>query len=321
MKHNEKDLPHSVPPPPLVSIVTPSLNMAKYLPETIESVLSQDYPRIEYIVMDGGSTDGTLELLPAYVDRLRFTSAKDKGPADAIHRGFQAARGEIFAWLNADDTYLPGAVRTAVAYLQAHPQIDVVYGEGYWIDEAGAPIRRYPTLPFDRRVLERDCPVCQPASFFRASAYQRCALDPDVNPSFDYDLWIRMTQHGFRFASIPEYLANSRLHGGAITIRERGKVFHSSMGLLKRHYGYVPLPWVFGYAAYLMDGRDQCLQPLKPSLGKYLASLPLGLRLNPRRPFRFFAEWISAPFAGIWRRLRTGTLRGLAHDGKRREWF
>lgn len=242
MRHNEKDLPHSVPQPPLVSIVTPSLNMAKYLPETIESVLSQDYPRIEYIVMDGGSTDGTLELLPAYGDRLLFTSGKDKGPADAIHRGFQAARGKIFAWLNADDTYLPGAVRTAVAYIQAHPQIDVVYGEGYWIDEYGALIRRYPTLPFDPRVLERDCFICQPASFFRASAYQRCGLDPDVNPSFDYDLWIRMTQRGLRFASIPDYLPNSRLHGGAITIRERGKVFHSSLGLLKRHYGYVPLP-------------------------------------------------------------------------------
>ena len=308
MRHNEKDLSYSVPQPPLVSIVTPSLNMAKYLPETIESVLSQDYPRIEYIVMAGGSTDSTLELLPAYGDRLLFSSVKDKGPADAIHRGFQAARGQIFAWLNADDTYLPGAVRTAVAYLQTHPQIDVVYGEGYWIDEHGALIRRYPTLPFDPRVLERDCFICQPASFFRASAYQRCGLDPDVNPSFDYDLWIRMAQRGIRFASIPDYLANSRLHGGAITIRDRGKVFDSSMGLLKRHYGYVPFPWVFGYAAYRIDGRDQCFQPLNPSLGKYLASLPLGLRLNPRRPFRFFAEWLSAPFAGIWRRLRFGRL-------------
>ena len=287
--------------------------MAKYLPETIESVLSQDYPRIEYIVMDGGSTDGTLELLPAYGDRLRFTSGKDKGPADAIHRGFQAAHGEIFAWLNADDTYLPGAVRTAVAYFQAHPQIDVVYGEGYWIDEHGAPARRYPTLPFDPKVLERDCFICQPASFFRASAYRRCGLDPDVDPSFDYDLWIRMTQRGLRFAFIPDYLANSRIHAGALTIRRREKVFHSSMGLLKRHYGYVPFPWVFGYAAYRIDGRDQCFDPLQPSLGKYLASLPLGLRLNPRRPFRFLAEWISAPFAGIWRRLRAGTLRGQAY--------
>lgn len=293
--------------------------MARYLPETIESVLSQDYQPVEYIVMDGGSTDGTLELLSAYGDRLRFTSAKDKGPADAIHQGFQAARGQIFAWLNADDTYLPGAVRTAVVYLQTHPEIDVVYGEGYWIDEHGALIRRYPTLPFDPRQLERDCFICQPASFFRASAYLRCGLDPDVSPSFDYDLWIRMTKRGLRFASIPDYLANSRLHRGALTIRQRGNVFHSSMGLLKRHYGYVPFPWVFGYAAYRSDGRDQCFQPLVPSLGKYLASLALGLRLNPHRPFRFFAEWISAPFARIWRRPRPGTNRGVALDAAHRQ--
>ena len=115
--------------PPLVSIVTPSYNMARHLPATIESVLSQDYPRIEYIVVDGGSTDGSLEILERHRDRLRWFTGKDKGPSDAAHRGFLEARGEIFAWLNADDIYLPGAVRTAVEYLAAHPDIDVVYGE------------------------------------------------------------------------------------------------------------------------------------------------------------------------------------------------
>jgi glycosyltransferase involved in cell wall biosynthesis len=256
--------------------------------------------------MDGGSTDGTLEILQSYGDRLRYSSAKDKGPADAIHRGLLTTRGEILAWLNADDTLLPGAVRTAVAYLQAHPEIDIVYGEGYWVDEQGAQIRRYPSLPFDSRVLERDCFICQPASFFRASAYRRCGLDPDVFPSFDYDLWIRMALRGLRFAFIPGFLANSRIHGAAVTLREREKVFESSIGLLKRHYGYVPLSWVFGYAAYRIDGRDQFFRPLKPSLGKYFASLPLGLRLNAQRRPRFLAEWASAPFRGIWRRLRGG---------------
>ena len=93
-------------------------------------MLSQDYPRIEYIVVDGGSTDGSLEILERYQDRLRWFTGKDKGPSDAAHRGFLEARGEVFAWLNADDIYLPGAVRTGVEYLAAHPDIDVVYGEG-----------------------------------------------------------------------------------------------------------------------------------------------------------------------------------------------
>jgi glycosyltransferase involved in cell wall biosynthesis len=290
------------PEPPLVSIVTPLYNMAQHLPATIESVLSQNYPRIEYIVVDGGSTDGSLEILERYQDRLRWFTGKDKGPSDAAHRGFVEARGEVLAWLNADDVYLPGAVRTGVEYLATHPDVDVVYGEASWIDDKGAVIRRYPTLPFDPKVLERDCFICQPAAFIRASSYKRCGLDPDINASFDYDLWIRMAKHNFRFASIPEYLAGSRMHGGAKTFYQRADVFHASMRLLKRHYGYIPFPWIFGYTAYRMDRRDQFFQPLEPSLLKYLASLPVGLWLNPAKPFRVLGEWLCAPVAYFRRR-------------------
>lgn len=286
---------------PLVTIVTPSYNSARYLPETIASVLSQDYSRIEYIVVDGGSTDETLALLENYRGRLRFITGKDKGPSDAIHRGFSQAKGEILAWINADDTYLSGAVRTGVDFLEAHTEIDVVYGEGYWVDESGGRIDRYPTLPFDKRMLERDCFICQPASFFRASAYRRSGLDPDLGLSFDYDLWIRMAKQGSRFAAIPRYLANSRIHDGAKTLRDREGVFRTSMGLLQRHYGYVPFPWIFGYTAYHMDGRDQFFQPLEPTVRKYLASLPMGLRINPARRLRFLGEWMTAPM----RKLRT----------------
>jgi glycosyltransferase involved in cell wall biosynthesis len=292
------------PEPPLVSIVTPLYNMAQHLPAAIESVLSQDYPRIEYIVVDGGSTDGSLEILESYQDRLRWVTGKDKGPSDAAHRGFLEARGEVFAWLNADDVYLPGAVRTGVEYLAAHPDIDVVYGEAWWIDDKGAVIRRYPTLPFDPKVLQRDCFICQPASFIRASSYKGCGLDPDVARSFDYDLWIRMAKQNLRFRSIPEYLAGSRMHSGAKTLYERDDVFHASMRLLKRHYGYVPFSWVFGYTAYRMDRRDQFFQPLRPSPLKYLASLPMGLKLNPAKPFRFLGEWLGAPAALFKRRSR-----------------
>jgi glycosyltransferase involved in cell wall biosynthesis len=286
---------------PLVSIVTPSYNMARFLPQTIESVLGQSYPAIEYIVVDGGSTDETPGILKQYENRLRYYAGKDKGPSDAAHRGFQKANGEILAWLNADDIYLPGAIEAGVAYLVKHPEVDVVYGEGYWIDESGAVIRRYPTLPFDSNELARDCFICQPASFIRASSYRRCGLDPDVNQSFDYDLWIRMAKQGFRFASIPEYLAGSRMHSGAKTIRERSDVFQASMRLLKRHYGYVPFTWVFGYTALRLDGRDQFFEPLTPSLRKYVLSLPAGLRLNKGHPLRFLGEWLTAPLGAVRR--------------------
>jgi len=284
---------------PLVSVVTPSYNMVRYLPEAIGSILSQDYPRIEYIVVDGGSTDGTLEVLRSHEGRVRYLTGADKGPSDAAHRGFGEAHGEIFAWLNADDTYLPGAVRIAAEYLLAHPDVDVVYGEGYWIDESGARIARYPTLPFEPKMLERDCFICQPSSFICASSYWRCGLDPDVNQSFDYDLWIRMAKQGFRFASIPDYLANSRMHRASKTINERSDVFQASMGLLKRHYGYVPFPWVFGYTAYGIDGRDQFFEPLQPSLRKYLTSLRMGLRINSTQRLRFLREWLAAPLGKL----------------------
>jgi glycosyltransferase involved in cell wall biosynthesis len=277
---------------PLVSIITPTYNMAKYLTETIESVLSQDYPNIEYIVVDGASTDGSLDILERYQGRLRYFSEPDRGPSDAAWKGFRQARGEIFAWLNADDTFLPGAVRKGVDYFQAHPETDVVYGEGWWIDDSGATIGSYPTLPFDAKVLERDCFICQPASFIRATAYRRCELDPSVNRSFDYDLWIRMAKAGIRFDAIPQYLANSRMHTGAKTIYERDSVFQASMDLLKRHYGYIPLPWIFGYTAYRLDHRDQFFEPLRYNAWKYLASLPVGLWYNRRKPLRFMTEWL-----------------------------
>lgn len=282
--------------PVLVTIVTPSYNHGQFLPAAIESVLSQDYPAIEHIVVDGGSTDNTLAVLEQYKDRLRYTSERDQGPSDAIHKGLSAARGEILGWLNSDDTFEPGAVRRAVEYLTAHPEVDVVYGDGWWIDEAGARIREYPSLPFDARVLERDCFICQPAAFFRASVYRACPLDPRQGFSFDYDLWIRMAAQGVRFAYIPGHLANTRMHRDALTISARKRVFQASMELLHRHYGYVPFSWIFGYAAFRVDGRDQFFEPLRPSIGKYLLSLPLGLRYNASRPFRFFAEWASAPW-------------------------
>jgi glycosyltransferase involved in cell wall biosynthesis len=120
---------------PLVSIVTPSFDMEGYLPRTIESVLSPDYPNIEYIVVDGGTTDRTLEILKSYGDRLQYVSEPDQGPSDAAHKGFQRAHGEILSWLGADDIYLPGAVRTG------DPDVNFYFDYDLWIRMAKQGIR------------------------------------------------------------------------------------------------------------------------------------------------------------------------------------
>src|SRR5437016_2863998 len=177
---------------PLVSVVTPSFNQEEYIEATIRSVLGQDYPAIEYIVVDGGSGDSTIEILKRYQGKLTWTSEKDAGQADAINKGFARARGEIVAWLNSDDTYEPGAISAAVGYLRAHPDVAMVYGEANFIDAAGKFIGRCAHVEeFDAgRLVNYSDFIVQPASFFRRSALEAVGgLDPSLHYAMDYDLW------------------------------------------------------------------------------------------------------------------------------------
>jgi glycosyltransferase involved in cell wall biosynthesis len=288
-----------IPGTPLVSIVTPTLNAGRYLQESIESVLGQDYPNIEYLAVDSHSTDGTLDILQRYAGRLRTIAAPRQGPAAAIHAGFLESHGSILAWLNADDVYEPSAVRLAVEAFLARPEAGVIYGDASWIDGSGAVIRPYPTGAFDPATLNRDCFICQPASFFRAAAYQECALDPSLPVSFDYDLWIRMAAQRRRFEYVPHRLANSRMHAACLTLSCRKQVFEVTMALLKKHYGYIPLSWVFGYLSFQRDGRDQFFEPLRCSGLTYAASLPAGLSLNRAHSLRYLEDWVSTALRGL----------------------
>src|SRR5262249_31801571 len=163
------------------------------------------------LVMDGGSTDGTLEILRSHEHQLTYVSSADGGAADAINKGFQRARGEILAWLGADDGYLPGAVTKAVAALSANPDAAVVYGEVYWTGLEGEILGSYPTDAHIPAMLDRECGICQPACFIRRAAIESVGLlNPKLRASFDYDLWIRLAKQ-YRFVHIPEYLATSRM--------------------------------------------------------------------------------------------------------------
>jgi glycosyltransferase involved in cell wall biosynthesis len=205
---------------PLVSIITPSFNQAQFLEETILSVLDQDYPRIEYILIDGGSTDGSLEVIQHYANRLaKWVSEPDRGQTDAINKGFAWANGEILAWLNSDDTYLPGAVGEAVDYLVTYPEAGMVYGDANLVDESGQVLGRFPAKQTDYRRLRRGyVHIPQQASVFRASLWQRVGpLDPTFFFAMDYDLWVRLA----RLAPLhytPRLWANFRLHGGGKSV-------------------------------------------------------------------------------------------------------
>lgn len=275
---------------PLVSIVTPSFNMAPFLEQAIQSVLTQDYPNIEYLVMDGGSTDGTLEILRQYEGRLYWESQPDRGQSDAINRGFLRSRGSIFAFLCADDAYLPGAIRTAVGYLSANRDYAGVYGEGYLIDEQGAILCPYPTREFDPERLKSECIICQPTAFLRRAVFADVGmLDPDLHYALDVDLWIRIAKR-HRLLHVDDYLAVSRMHRGGRTLGQRRMVFRKHMEVLLRHYGYAPFPNVYGYCCTLLDDRDGFFEPVPPSALKYGFAWLLGSYYNRRHLFRFWSE-------------------------------
>lgn len=204
----------------LISIVTPSYNQADYLEQTIRSVLAQDYPDIEYLIVDGGSTDGTLDIIKKYEDRLAWwVSEKDQGQTDAINKGFGRAKGEVLAWINSDDTYEPGAVRAAVEYLRAHPEVGMVYGDCNFINESGRVIGKFNAAQTSYRLLRQGyAHIPQQTMFFRTELWRQVGpLDPSFYFAMDYDLWTRLAART-EIKYVPQTWANFRLHTSGKTI-------------------------------------------------------------------------------------------------------
>lgn len=242
---------------PSVSIVTPSFNQGKFLRRTIESVLQQDYPAIEYWVIDGESTDDTQKILKSYGNKIHWLSEKDEGQTHAINKGFSRCSGTLFAYLNSDDTLYPGAVRKVVEKYLKNPEVGIFYGEADWIDEEGNLIGPYNGGPFTFENLHRHCIICQPASIFTSQLYQRLGgFDESRSFAMDYDFWLRAAIRGFKFLYLEEKLATSRLHRSSKTMSQRLNIHREVFKLQKEIVGYVHPQWISSFSQFLKKEWD-----------------------------------------------------------------
>lgn len=267
---------------PLVSIITPSFNQAQFLEETIQSVLSQDYPRLEYWVIDGGSTDGSVEIIQKYAHRLAgWVSEPDHGQAEAINKGFARASGEIVAWINSDDYYLPGALREAVNAMQRLPECGLVFGDVLSINGAGEPINVMTYGSWGLDDLMQFNIIGQPGVFMRRGALERAGyLDLSYRYLLDHHLWLRLAQEG-SMCYIPQRWAAARFHAAAKNVAQAAgfgeeayriaRWIESQPALAERFKRQRRKIWAGAHrinARYLLDGGLP-----RPALAAYLRAL------------------------------------------------
>ncbi len=294
---------------PLVSIITPSFNQANYIEETILSVREQDYPHIEHIVIDGGSTDGTLDILRKYEDRLTWVSEKDSGQAEAINKGFRQATGDILGWVNSDDMYVHGAIRTIVEHFQTHPDDCFIYGDAEALDETGKSfgIRTHVKQGGWKELVGELDFIVQPASFWRTEVWKTCGeLDETLHYTLDYEYWMRAARQ-FPPRYIPVLLAKERLYAAAKTFS--GAVTRmDEIEMVARRHGGEGLPYNYraeAAANYAVRGFKRL------GAGEWAnAKADFHQTLAIRPPFTKFVRYFAAmtllgpqAISGIWLRL------------------
>jgi glycosyltransferase involved in cell wall biosynthesis len=249
---------------PRVALVTPSYNQGRFLKRTIDSVLAQDYPHIDYLVMDGASRDETLDVLRSYGGRVRWVSERDRGQTHAINKAFAQVAGDILGYLNSDDTLVPGAITKVVHYFKARPACDLVYGKAHVIDEDDRLLGDYKTAEYSFARLLEDCCISQPAAFWRKGIADRLGpFDEALHYSMDYDYWMRIDRAGGRIEYYPEHLACSRSHAETKTLSQRTAVFEEIIRVCMRNAGYASLVYYQGFWHYLCYERSRWRQLLQ----------------------------------------------------------
>lgn len=224
---------------PKISVVTPSYNQGQFLEQTIQSVLSQDYQNLEYIVIDGGSTDNSIEIIKRYENQLTYwVSEPDAGQSDAINKGFRMATGEVLAWLNSDDIYLPGTLFKVADYLQKHPGIGCVYGDLIMMDQSGDILSTKKVTPFQfRMALYSACMIPQPSAFWTKEAWTKTGkLDTSLHYMMDFEFFLRMASQNIKFGCIYEPLAAFRFHSTSKSVAEYEVKFAQDRLAIYRRY-------------------------------------------------------------------------------------
>lgn len=206
--------------PPTISIATPSYNQGQYIEHTIHSVLSQEYPKLEYVVQDGGSTDSTLEVLERHRSKLfRCESRKDNGQSHAINLGLAGTTGEIMAYLNSDDLLLPGALHAVAKYFEDHPDVDVVYSHRVLINGPGYEVDRWVLPPHDGEMLKWADYIPQETMFWRRRLWDKVGgIDESFRFAMDWDLLLRFQAAGAKFYRLPRFLGAFRIHDTSKTV-------------------------------------------------------------------------------------------------------
>lgn len=311
---------------PLVSVITPSFNQAVFLPATLSSVLSQGYQHLELIVMDGGSTDGSVDILKAQTDpRLSWTSERDRGQSHAINKGLARARGEYLTYLNSDDLLTPDTVAFIVDYFEAHPEVDLILGDSMFIDANGQSLKVVHGRAFElRKAMIGGGSLLQQGAFWRRHVTERIGdFDESLHFTMDVDYWLRAALAGFRVAYVPGVRGAFRLHDQSKTVSQSPGFWRGWRAMLHKLYALPDLPaealsWRQDSFDYLdwhdakMAWRDQDYATARPMLRRFLRGKKWARR-GLAVPM-LIDSYLGTPFTrlvtGAYRRLRGVDLFG-----------
>lgn len=274
---------------PLVSVVTPSYNQGHFLEKTLNSVFSQNYKNIEYFVIDGGSTDNTIDVLSRYKGSVRWISEKDSGYPEAVNKGFQKCNGKYLMWLPSDDMLFCKSSVAALVKTAEETGADIIYGDAFYIDQDDKFLGSYRTATYSPAKLRDWSLICQPAALFRADVYQKVGgLNQNFKCISDYDLWLRMSDAGAKFQRVGKPISCYRIHGESLTVKQKNISYREIFDLQLSRYSRVNRSWVMGAFKEIVLQQNLGLR-----WGKGHSKSEISFSLNPgaaRRLVKMFFE-------------------------------